>query len=63
MNAYSYTDIGGRSHNEDAVCIRQTGENQFLAVLADGLGGCGLAITSLTTMLERMENQVPLSPF
>lgn len=41
MNTYSYTDIGGRPHNEDAVCIRQTGENQLLAVLADGLGGHG----------------------
>ena len=38
INTYSYTDIGGRPHNEDAVCIRQTGENQLLAVLADGLG-------------------------
>lgn len=33
MNAYSYTDIGGRSHNEDAVCIRQTGKINFLPYL------------------------------
>lgn len=56
MNAYSYTDIGGRSHNEDAVCIRQTGENQFLAVLADGLGGHGGGEIASEIAVETLEN-------
>ncbi|MCD7847421.1 MAG: protein phosphatase 2C domain-containing protein [Oscillospiraceae bacterium] len=36
----SYTDIGGRSCNEDSVRIRLS-DNGILAVVADGLGGHG----------------------
>ncbi len=41
INTFSYSDIGGRPYNEDAVAIRQTDNDQLLAVLADGLGGHG----------------------
>lgn len=37
---YWYTDIGGRSENEDSVGIIRYGEN-ITAVVADGLGGQG----------------------
>lgn len=37
---YWYTDIGGRSENEDSVGIIRCGEN-IVAVIADGLGGQG----------------------
>lgn len=37
----SYTNIGGRSCNEDTVRIVTNGEDQACLVLADGLGGHG----------------------
>ena len=37
----SYTDIGGRPHNEDSCRFLAAGERQLLAVVADGLGGHG----------------------
>lgn len=39
--SFSYSDIGGRPCNEDAVRIKAAGEGRLLAVLADGLGGHG----------------------
>lgn len=39
--SFSYSDIGGRPCNEDAVRIKAAGEERVLAVLADGLGGHG----------------------
>ncbi len=40
IDAYSYSDIGGRKDNEDTVGFRRT-ENGIAAVVADGLGGQG----------------------
>ena len=37
----SYTDIGGREENEDAVLIKETGAGNLCAIVADGLGGHG----------------------
>ena len=37
----SYTDIGGRPHNEDAVGIKALGQDRACVVVADGLGGHG----------------------
>ena len=37
----TYTDIGGRSHNEDAVGVRTIGQEKACLVVADGLGGHG----------------------
>ena len=37
----SYTDIGGRPHNEDAVGIKTLGQEHACVVVADGLGGHG----------------------
>ena len=37
----SYSDVGGRDGNEDAVSIRRMGSRSLCAVLADGLGGHG----------------------
>lgn len=37
----SYTDVGGRPQNEDAVRFASRTSNQVCAVLADGLGGHG----------------------
>ena len=56
MDTYSYTDIGGRPHNEDAVCIRQMGENQVLAVLAAGLGGYGGGEIASGIAVETLNN-------
>lgn len=36
----SYSDTGGRDHNEDFVCISASGV-KLCAVVADGLGGHG----------------------
>ena len=41
IRTFCYSDIGGRACNEDAVGIKTAGEDQVLAVLADGLGGHG----------------------
>ena len=54
MNA-CYTIWRSIAH-EDAVCIRQTGENQFLAVLADGLGGHGGGEIASEIAVETLEN-------
>ena len=40
ISTFSYSDIGGRSCNEDSVQFKTAGE-ALLAVLADGLGGHG----------------------
>ena len=37
----SYSDTGGRAHNEDSVLVQSAGERGLCAVLADGLGGHG----------------------
>lgn len=37
----SYSDIGGRSCNEDSVKIKDVGGDRVCAVLSDGLGGHG----------------------
>ena len=37
----SYTDIGGRPHNEDSVLQATFGPNRLCVVVADGLGGHG----------------------
>ena len=37
----SYTDIGGRSCNEDSVKIKDIGNDRICVVLSDGLGGHG----------------------
>lgn len=41
IRTFCYSDVGGRPCNEDAVGIKTAGEDQVLAVLADGLGGHG----------------------
>lgn len=38
LECSSYTNVGGRSHNEDALCVESTKEGVLLAV-ADGVGG------------------------
>ena len=46
LTAYSYTNQGGRGHNEDSVrCLTEAG----VFVLADGLGGhqCGEVASGL----------------
>lgn len=55
----AYSDIGGRKKNEDAYVVCQS-KKGILAVVADGLGGCGdgemasgLAITSLKQAYEK----------
>lgn len=37
----SYSDVGGRSCNEDSVRIKDVGNDRVCVVLADGLGGHG----------------------
>ncbi len=34
-----YTDIGTRAENQDSYAYKQTGEDSFYAIVADGLGG------------------------
>lgn len=40
LSAYSYTNPGGRDHNEDSLRLA-AGDNEGVFVLADGLGGHG----------------------
>lgn len=41
MDTAFYSDLGGRSCNEDSVIIKSAGSGKVLAVVADGLGGHG----------------------
>lgn len=41
MDSAFYSDIGGRSCNEDSVIIKSARNDKVLAVVADGLGGHG----------------------
>lgn len=48
----SYTDIGGRSHNEDSCRFLAADADCLLAVVADGLGGHGGGERASSTAVE-----------
>lgn len=58
----AYSDMGGRKKNEDAYVVCQS-ENGILAVVADGLGGCGdgeIASSLATDFLKQAYERNPL---
>ena len=50
-----YTHTGGRSRNEDSLCVTENGESKLFAV-ADGLGGESFGKTASETAVSVLEN-------
>ena len=63
MKTFFLTDTGKvRDHNEDSVTILKNGNNEYLLVVADGMGGhkCGevassMAVNHITSKFESLE--------
>lgn len=66
LDTYFYSDVGGRSENEDAATILEEPGKGLLAVIADGLGGHGggakASQTAMRNVLELFSAETVKEP-
>ncbi len=66
LDTFFYSDIGGRTGNEDAASILEEPGKGMLAVIADGLGGHGggalASQTALRTVLDLFSGEAVTDP-